>query len=115
MTYGYPQSLIGKRDRQVWLVRSNLTYNELNEPVETFVRVRAMWAEVKHISAAETYDSNSTRAVKTAKFRVMYCTDINETDRIEHDNQMYKVLGITELGRRDLTEIFAEMVEGMAP
>ncbi len=73
-----------------------------------------MWAEVQHLSIAEKYESDSDRAMKTAKIKIQYCTDITEKDRIEHDNQVWKILGITELGRRELTELFCEYVEGMS-
>lgn len=115
MAFGLPQALVGRKDRKVWLLRATQTTNDLNEPVETFVRARSMWAEVKHLSVAEKYEADSTRAMKRTLFRVQYSPDINETDRIEHDNQIYKVMGITELGRREMTEVFAEMVESMAP
>jgi len=115
VAFGFPQAVAGKRDRRIWLLQATTTFNEMNEPVESFARNRQMWAEVNHISIAEKYDSNSSRAVKLTNFRVQYCTDVSERDRIEHDNQVYKVLGITELGRRELTEIAGEYVEGLAP
>ena len=115
MSYGLAQSLIGKRDRRVWLLKSTTTYNDMHEPVVTFTRHRQMWAQVEHRSVAEKYEADSTRALKSTTFRIQYATDIIEKDRIEHDNKTYKILGITELGRRELTEILTEAVEGLAP
>lgn len=114
VAFGLPQQWAGRLDRRVKLWKATVTYNELNEPVETFVLHASLWANVIHFSAKEIYDAESVRACKYAKIIIRYRTDVDEQDRIEHDGQMWKIQGVTEMGRREMLELMAEFTEGNA-
>lgn len=114
MAFGLPQQWAGKLDRRIALWKATISYNDLNEPVETFALHATFWAQVVHLSTKEIYDSESVRACKYAKFIVRYRTDVTEKDRVIHDGQSYKIQGITEMGRREMLELMTEFTEGNA-
>ena len=114
MAFGLSQQWAGRLDRRVKLLRATVTYNAMNEPVETFTHVATVFANVNYMRDLEKYDSDAVRAEKMAKFVIRWRTDINEKDRVEYDGKTYKIRGVTEMGRREMLELLTEYTEGNA-
>ena len=114
MAFGLPQQYAGKLDRRIALMRRTTSYNAANEPIETYASVATMWANVQHHSVKEMNEASAVRASKNTRFLVRYRTDITEMDRIRHDSKDYAIVGITEMGRREMLEIMGEYLEGRA-
>jgi len=112
MAFGLPQARAGLRDRQIFILSHTVTINDLGEPVETFEPGGKAWAHVVYKSVVEGDEAGSKRASKTICFKIGYRTDISEADRVEFDNRDYQIIGITELGRRELLEIETFRIEG---
>lgn len=112
MAYGLPQQWAGKLDRRVTILKSTYSYVGANEPEETWLPVKTLFAQVVHFGVREMMDGEAIRAVKMTKFNIRYREDINEKDRIEHEGKQYKIVGITEMGRREMLEIATEYIQG---
>lgn len=114
MAFGLPQQNAGKLDRRVKLFRASVVINDLYEPEEKLSHYATVWAHVKHETVKEVDEAFSARAVKFTNLTIRWRTDLDEKDWVEHDNDMYKVTGIIELGRREMARLHLEYVEGNA-
>lgn len=114
MAFGFPQARAGLRDRQIVILRRTLSYNDMGEPVETWTETATAWAHVQYKTTDESMNAGATRAEKTICFRVLYRTDILESDRVRFDGLSYQITGLTELGRRELLEIETRRAEGQS-
>lgn len=114
MAYGLRQVQAGKLDRRIVLQQCTTTLNALREPVEAYATLATVYAEVSPSDAAEGQGADSTQARASTRFMIRYRTDITEKDRIVHDSRSYKILGIREMGRREMLEISAVFIEGAA-
>lgn len=114
MAYGIPQARAGLRDRQITILKRTISYNDLGEPVETWTPQGVAWAQVQYKNTEEGVDAGSKRAAKMTCFKIVYRTDLSESDRIRFDELDYQITGLTELGRRELLEIEAYRAEGQS-
>ena len=114
MAYGIPQSRAGLRDRQIGILKRSITYNDMGEAVESWTPTANAWAQVQYTTTDEGIDGGSKRAAKTVCFKVVYRTDIDETDRVRFDDKDFQITGLTELGRRELLEIETYRMEGQS-
>jgi len=114
VAYGIPQARAGLRDRQIGILKRSITYNDMGEAVESWAPTFNAWAQVQYKDTLETIDAGSKRAGKMVCFRVVYRTDIDETDRVRFDDKDFQITGLTELGRRELLEIETYRMEGQS-
>lgn len=67
-----------------------------------------LWVGKRDIADAERFAAGSVRAVITTRFRLRwspFSAGIRTTDRLECEGEVYEIVGIKEIGRRDLIEI----------
>lgn len=113
MAIGYALQA-GSLDRRITLMRETVTYNSLGEPVEAYEDFSEVAARVRFDAVSEQYTDDAIRAKKLAGFIIRYRSDITEKDRIRYDGKHYRIIGVTELGRRKALELSTEFVEGAA-
>ncbi len=113
MAIGYAFAA-GTLDRRITLMRETVSYNSLGEPVEAYEDFSEVWARVRFDSVGEQFTDDAIRAKKFVGFVIRYRTDITEKDRIRFDGKQYRIVGVTELGRRKGLELSTEFVEGAA-
>lgn len=114
MAFGLNQARAGLRDRQILILKRTLEYNDLGEPVETWAPGGKAWAQVKYKSVSEVMIAGGNRSAKLVCFIVMWRNDLFEYDRIQFDNLTYQIIGLSEMGRRELLEIECERMEGQS-
>jgi SPP1 family predicted phage head-tail adaptor len=114
MAYGLRQVQAGKLDRRIVIQQCTTSLNAMREPVESYATLATVYAEFNAVDVGEGQGADSTQARANSKFTIRYRTDITEKDRIVHDSRTYKILGIREMGRRELLEISAAFIEGAA-
>jgi SPP1 family predicted phage head-tail adaptor len=89
----------GDLDRRITIRRATITYNEFNDPVETWADLVTVWAKRTDASAAESYRAQEVGAQISARFRIRYSSDVadvNPKDRIAFDGREYNITGVRE-------------------
>ena len=91
---------IGRLDRPITVRRATVTYNEFNEPIETWSDLVTVWAKRTDASAAESYRAQEVGAQISARFTVRYPDlahlNVNPKDRIAFEGREYDITGIRE-------------------
>lgn len=67
-----------------------------------------MWVAKRDVSDAERFAAGSTRAVITTRFQARwtaFTASIDTADRLECEGRVYEIIGVKEIGRRQLVEI----------
>lgn len=98
------------RKERITIQRATITYNEFNEPVETWTDLATVWAKRADASAGESYRAQEVGAQITTRFTVLRVTtiaEVNPKDRIAYDGRTYNVTAVREVKRNREIEIDA--------
>lgn len=100
----------GARDRRIRIERANITKNSLNEDITSWALVAQPWAEKLDISDGERVRAKEVAANISTRFRVLWTprlAEVTPRDRIILAARIYEIVGIKEVGTRDVLEITA--------
>ena len=100
----------GRLDRRIALRRATVTANAFNEPVETWATLATVWCSVVPVSDGERLRAGETLAAKQSRFTIRYSATVaavDPRDRLLYEAREYDILGVKELGRREMLEITA--------
>lgn len=80
-------------------------------PIEEWVPVSYIWAEVKPIAGREYFQAAAIQAQHQVRFTMRYRKDITSDMRLQYDGQEYEIKAILDLGgRRTWLQIMGEAV-----
>jgi len=105
-----PPGGAGDLDRRVTILRATTTRNEFNEPIQSFVALATVWANVRDASAAEAYRAQEVGAEISTRFTIRWSSqvaDVDARDRIRYGGRDYNVTAVRDLGRHQWREIDA--------
>ena len=100
--------MIGQMDREIVIESPSSSLNSLNEPIVTWGTFASVWAWVKPMTARERFASDALRASRVSNFRIRWLSGVLPTMRIRFDGEIYRILGLSEVGRRRFLDITAE-------
>lgn len=89
----------GNLDRRITIRRATITYNEFNDPVESWADLVTVWAKRRDASATESYRAQEVGAQITARFTIRYSSDVADVDpkdRIAFGGREYNITGARE-------------------
>ncbi len=102
----------GNFDRLIRFERNTpATIDSIGAPVAVWAKLREAWAKVSPVSGAETFKSAKELSSRVSLFYCHYFAGLTAKDRISYDGLKWDILGIKEIGRRELLEITAQAVE----
>lgn len=100
----------GSRKERITIQRATITYNEFNEPIETWGDLATIWAKRMDASAGESYRAQEIGAQITTRFTVLIypsIADVNAKDRVSFDGREYNIVAVREIKRNREIEIDA--------
>ncbi len=100
----------GKLDRRITLQQATVTYDALNNPVQTWVDLATVWAARMDLSDTERVAAAEVGAAMTTRFQIRYSEQvavINPKDRLTFDGRTYEIVNVKEIGRREGLELTA--------
>jgi len=100
----------GELDRRITIQTAHTTPNELNEPVETWVKLTTVWAKKTDVSDRERISAAEVSAEITTRFLIRWSNRVSQVspkDRILFDGKIYDIFSVKEVGRREGIEISA--------
>jgi SPP1 family predicted phage head-tail adaptor len=98
------------RKERVTIQRATITYNQFNEPVETWADLATVWAKRMDASAGESYRAQEVGAQITTRFTVLRTSviaNVNPKDRISYDGRTFNITAVREVKRNRWLEIDA--------
>jgi SPP1 family predicted phage head-tail adaptor len=94
----------GDLDRRITILVPQITFNEFNEPVETFVTLMAVSAKRLDVSASEAFRAQEIGAELTARFTIRWSARASAIDarhRVRSNGKDYNITGIREREDRE--------------
>lgn len=102
--------LAGRLDKQITIQKFVAERNTHGEETQTWVKLCTVWTQVISERGRERFISAKENAEDNLVFKIRYRTDVLRSYRILYQNEVYDIKSITEIGRRDGLEIFAEAI-----
>jgi SPP1 family predicted phage head-tail adaptor len=96
-------------DRRIEIQHLVGSRNGYGENVQEWKQFCKMWASVNHKGGREGFYARQVVAEGVVVFKMRYRDDIRETMRIVHNERIYNINAIAEVGRKDWLEITAKM------
>src|SRR5262245_20493120 len=100
----------GKLDRRITLQQATVTYDSLNNPIQTWGDLATVWASRQDMSDTERVAASEVGADMTTRFQIRWSnlvSVLNPKDRLTFDGNSYEIVNVKEIGRREGIEITA--------
>jgi head-tail adaptor len=111
----------GRLDRRILLQRKSVSHSGSGEPLETWATLAERSASISPVRGEERFGGDQWIAKEQSEFRIRYSVsvaDLSPLDRIIYpipagspgdavDTQLYDVLAVHEIGRREGLRIIA--------
>lgn len=94
----------GDLDRRITILAPEITFNEFNEPIETFVDLISVSAKRSDVSASEAFRAQEVGAELTARFTIRWSTRTAVVDarhRVRSGGRDYNITGVREKEDRE--------------
>lgn len=97
----------GDLDRQVLIESLTTGQDSVGDVTETWAEVATVWAAKRDVGGREYFDAAQVNAEVTTVFKIYHRDDVTPTCRLTCDGEVYDIVNIKELGRREGLEIMA--------
>lgn len=99
----------GQLDRQVTVESYTTTRDDWNTPTKTWSTLATIWARKRDQRSTEATELNQTVNINRTIWTIRFRSDIDATMRIAYAGQKHYIVGVRELGRKELMEITTEL------
>ena len=99
----------GQLDRQVELQAKTVSQDDHGEEIETWTGIATIWAGRKDLRGKEFFAAKQLSAEIACRWHVRYRNDITpDASRLVYEGNIYDVLAVIELGRREGLELMTD-------
>ena len=99
----------GTMDRQVVVEQYTTTRDNWNTPTKTWSTLATIWARKRDQRSGEVVELDQMVNLNRTLWTIRYRSDIDATMRIAYAGQFHYIVGIREIGRKELMEITTEV------
>ena len=101
----------GFLDRRVTIQQFTSSSNEFGEVIETWTDLATVWANVRELRGEERVESARLTAVVDTYFTIRYRTDVEPKMRLSYEGELFDIIEVLELPRREGLQIEAKWQE----
>lgn len=102
----------GQLRNRVSIKRRQEGQDALGQPLQTWVLVRELWAEVRQQTGLEAIRANAEVSIVKASIRVRRCSDISAGMRAEHGSTVYDIEAVLQDEQhRQATDLVCRLVQ----
>lgn len=83
--------------------------DELGQPVESWVDVVTVWANIRHMSGAEAIRAGATGSTVKASIRIRFREGVTAAMRVLYGSTAYKILAVMPDGGREFVDLVCEV------
>jgi head-tail adaptor len=101
----------GRLDRRVTLERKTVTHSASGAPIETWSSLATRSASVNPVSGSERFTDPQIVARDQTEFQMRWSpgiADLSPVDRITYGGNVWDILAVSEIGRREGLKIIAQ-------
>jgi SPP1 family predicted phage head-tail adaptor len=101
----------GDLDRIIVIEKSVQVQSTSGQMVDSWIRFARVWAQEIPFSSNERFSSQATHTAILSHFKIRYLKGLDPKMRISYDNQYWRILGFTKIGRLEGWDITAEVIQ----
>lgn len=98
----------GKHDRPIKIERMILEQDDFGQEIPKWVLVHQAYGQVLPNTGTERFTSDGKHSQEIARVNIRYKDGLDPTMRVQLNCKIYRILAVTEIGRREATELFIE-------
>jgi SPP1 family predicted phage head-tail adaptor len=99
---------IGKMDRRIVIQSATTTVDTFGQRNETWADRRKTWAAKRDEFASERIEAGQVVEVSRTTWTIRHDPNLKHTERIEYEGEIYYILGVMELGRKEGQRVLTE-------
>ena len=84
----------GKLNRRVTIQRLEVTKDEYNADIESWVDAATVWAHIEPLRGREYWQAKQVVAEVTGRITIRYLTGIDEKMRVTYGDRVYNILAV---------------------
>lgn len=85
---------VGKLQSRITIQRLEDGQDEIGQPVQTWVDVATVWANIRYLSGVETVKSDAPVSVARASIRIRRRTDVHAAMRVVFGSTVFDILSV---------------------
>lgn len=85
---------VGRLSQRVTIKRRAVGRDAIGQPVETWEDVATVWANIRHLSGAESIKADQDVSVVRASIRIRYRAGLDAGMRVHHGATVYEVKAV---------------------
>lgn len=101
----------GLMDRKVIIQRATVTTDAIGGEEKTWSTYIIAWAQVISVGGDEAMRAQHQTTKRVIKIRIYYDSTVLTTDRVSYDSAYWDIINLAEIGRREMLEITAQVIE----
>lgn len=101
---------IGKLDQRVTLRDLAGAVDSIGQPVQTWVDVATLWANVRYNSGAESIKADADTSVVKASIRLRYRSDVVASMRVVHGGTVFEIKAVLPNRRKGYVDLVCEVI-----
>jgi SPP1 family predicted phage head-tail adaptor len=90
----------GELNRRITLQIETITYDTVNEPIETWTDFATVWASIITTGGREFYAAQKLNAETSAVFKIRYNPMVNPRMRISWGNRIFEIISVNDVDAR---------------
>ena len=102
---------VGDFDTPIVLLERTVAVDSEGNPVQSFGNPITVFAEVVELTGGERFKSQMAQDMseRIARFTFWFTRTIKETDRITYDGANWDIVNVRHIGRKEQTELTAQL------
>jgi len=101
----------GRLDRTIVILTLTESVTANREVVKSWSTLSTVPAMYKPLNSMERFGANAVRSERACKFHIRYRDDVTGKMRVQYGAEIYRIIAINELGRREGLELICEAVQ----
>ena len=93
----------GRLNRRATIKRLEVTKDEFNADIESWVDAATVWAHIEPLRGREYWQAKQVVAEVTGRITIRYLTGIDEKMRVVYGNKIYNILAVINPEERNRT------------
>lgn len=101
----------GQLKNKVTLQALTNTVDTIGQPINTWVDVATVWADIRYLSGLESIKSDAPNSIVKVSIRVRYRADITPAMRVVSGSTIYKITAVLPDKKNRSVDLACEVVQ----
>jgi SPP1 family predicted phage head-tail adaptor len=100
----------GSLNQRISIERHEVGQDEIGQPIEAWVPLYSVWANIRHLSGREAIKSDASVSITKASIRIRYLPGVDAGMRVSHGGKFYDIEAVLPNAIAGLSDLVCEVV-----